>query len=324
MGQISQIFGKEAGIKRSDLEGRIVEEGLVESLNLEYKTVGSVEQLDDNLTESVLLRPLVSFLNGRERRSCLLIIGVASKRHVPTDIEPVPESVFTSERILSLIGSKIGSLPAVPDLPEVLVVPVKCGTSGSVFLVELRQWVAGAYFSRLTDLSYLREGDSSRKLSLPEFFELSRRQSGSAASMDVSEVTSTFDAASGRATYRIRLICTNYGNRPAVYVGGFLGLEKSAKLALVSAVPPSSFGDVSRLNPNWERMWSFEVSQPGGAPVFPGAKTVFDGFEVVTTGRCVFGLNVETHDGDGTTVRSYRITPTGQLKPTAYKRTPWS
>lgn len=324
MGQISQIFGKEAGIKRSDLESHIVEEGLVESLNLEYKSVGSADKLDDGLAESVLIKPLVSFMNGRERRSCLLIIGVGSKRHVPTDLEPVPDSVLTSERIQSLITSQIGSLPLLPGFPDVLVVPVKCGTKGSVFLVELRQWSAGAYFSRLSDLSYIREGDSSRKLSLPEFFEISRQQSGSAASMDVTEVSSTFSAESGRTTYMIRLMCTNYGNRPAVFVGGFVGLEKSSKLALVSTVAPGDFRDVSNLNPRWTRMWSFEVNQPGGAPVFPRARIVFDGLKFITTGRCAFGLNVETHDGDGMTVRSYRITPTGQLKPASYKRTPWS
>jgi len=323
MGRISEVFGKEHGLKRSDLEKIIIENELVESVNLEYKGVGQKDSLDDELAEAILVRPLVSFLNTIERRNALLIIGVNAKKHVPTDIEPVAESVLTAERVLSLVRAHIGSIPGLPNSPDVNVVPVKCGSKGAVYLIELGTWPAGAYYSRLSNLSYVREGDSSRKLTLPEFFELSRRLSGSGSSMDLDSVSVKLDEATGKTTYKIRLVCTNYGNRPGEFVGGFVGIHKSAGKKLDSVRAPDTFVDVSHLNPDWERMFSFAVNLRDGGPVYPGARFVFEGMEIVVDKKRRFQINTETNDGDGKTARDYRITPSGQLRATLYRRTPW-
>lgn len=323
MGKIEEVFGKDSGIKESDIQARVVENELEESLTIEYKAVGRSASLDDELIESVLIKPLVSLLNTAEHQSSLLIIGVAAKQHVPTDIEPVPEMLLSAEKIGSLIKSKIGVIPAGDRFPNLRVVSTKCGSRGHVHLIELNSWEPGAYFSRVTNQSYVRRTDSSERLDLPEFMTLASRSAGSAATLVIRGVQVKSEGNPTRTTYTIDFQCENHGMKPASFVAGFVEVKMIRISGVEVTADDSQFTDVTQFNPGMFRIFAFSVNRENNWPVYPESNVVIGTIAVSSPTPAPFELQLSTNDGDGRTVEVLRVTPKGRVRKVSGYRKAW-
>jgi hypothetical protein len=323
LGKLQEVFGKESGIRQSDIQLRIIENELEESRTIEYKTVGKATVLDDALTESVLIKPLVSFLNTVDHQSSLLVLGITAKQHIPTEIEPVPESILSTERLGSLVLAKIGAIPALERPPNFRFISTKCGSRGYVHLIELNDWQASGYFSRVTNLSYVRHADSSEQLGLPEFMALASRSAGSAAMLVLRGVQVKTQGDPPRTSYTIDIACENHGVKPASFVGGFVEIKLVKTAGVKVTADGNQFVDVTHVNPGRFKIYSYNVNQENNWPIYPDSPIVLGTVTVDAPGPVTFELHLSANDGDGRTFEVLRVTPKGRVRRVSSSRKSW-
>lgn len=326
MGKILDVFGKETGIRLSDLHQKLVEPALEESVTVEYK-VASQQAFDnkkrDDFIEDAILSPTIGFLNKTERESCLLALGIAAKDGVPTDVEPVPGAVLDAEKINAHIRGSVGCAPRSQTPVAYRVVEVKCAAKGSVFLIELNRWEPSGYFSRISNKGYVRKGDATVELSTPELLDLVDRNRTSGSALNVRSVEIATNPTAPGVTYSIKCHCENFGSRPGRDVSGFIEfIVRGPGAVTVTAPTAEGFTDVSGLNQG-RRLYQFYVQQNLHWPLYPGSNADMGEFKVHLDKEATFEVLTTTNDADGVTNWKFRITAKGRLRTLQYDRRRW-
>ncbi|HYM39577.1 MAG TPA: hypothetical protein VEY12_05465 [Thermoplasmata archaeon] len=306
MGKIAELFGKDSDIRRSDIERTFIENRLEESATLEYKTLGASPELSDSLRESAIVRPLISFLNGLEDRSALLVLGVRAKSHIPDKIVSISPDRCSADQVRQSITQHVGSLPSVRRFPMFRVVEVDCRDNEVVYLVELLSREPALYYSRITNQAFARRGDESYEVPLPEAFALagSHARSRSQIRLTVKEVKPSETPA--QQSILLDVHCRNDGQRPAAFVSGHLAFPPQESLVGVAAIG-ANFEDLSSINPGQFRVFSFNVNPGTGWPMYPDLNVLIGQIRIdVQVGKAVIFL-AAVRDSDGSVEQSFRL-----------------
>jgi hypothetical protein len=120
---INEIFGKTENILKEDIENCIITPKLRESVNLEYKSLHSIEKgfkgsKDNDKKEDILIKPLVAFLNKFSTEGGLSLLGVSDKGGVPDNIAPARKGFFSPDQFRSWIHENISAIPSIRDFPQ--------------------------------------------------------------------------------------------------------------------------------------------------------------------------------------------------------------
>ena len=178
MSKIREVFGKNTEITISDIENGIKSGRLNENDEIELKDSDryiNEEKLNTSTKRrkkahiNKIISELVSFLNSG-RGVGLLILGLGEKDSNIT-IKGV-KAFKNKEQIRSSIYDKICTIPSNIKTFKLEIIPVKYN-NGNIFLIEVgSNDLDCIYYSKVDNNVYIRQGDETKSLTLPNFLEL--------------------------------------------------------------------------------------------------------------------------------------------------------
>jgi len=211
---LTALFGKSSGITKLDIEEKILNKER-ESLNLEFKQISKV---NSEINENCITKPILGFLNTIEGNG-LLILGIESKAGLAVSIKPINGGIIKDEEQLrSIIASTISSIPRYKQFPKLTFYKTQVN-GGNVFFVEIERVDDNCvYYSKITDYSYIRNNDETRRLRLDETLDLIARKNFPQifVKLEVSKKSSK--------EFLYDMAFTNEGLEPGRYVMAMIGL----------------------------------------------------------------------------------------------------
>lgn len=232
---IKTIFGKEENITREDIDKYIIKPSLRESTLIEYKSADKFRidkqgrLLDEkgivDKREEIIIKPLVSFLNKFSNEGGVLVLGIRDENHIPKEITGADLKVFTFERLRSWIHNFISSIPLVRDFPEIEIKSADIEDEKAVIFIEAHpKDLNTVYFSKLSNLVYVRKNDESISCSLEEVCKMIKEKIIAKIFVDV-EIIKKEEINEKWIKYRLHFNYINEGNKPGEWVRSILGFR---------------------------------------------------------------------------------------------------
>jgi len=168
---IESIFGKSSGLKKEDIEEKIIGK-YKESSNFECKAIYlkiNKDGITNESLESAIIKPLVGFLNSISGMG-LLCLGIGTIDGKTERIIPIKRGIIKSqEQLRAIILSNIKSTPISNNLPELIIEEINIDENNHLFLVETKRLDDYCiYYSKITEYAYLRQNDETKRLTLPD------------------------------------------------------------------------------------------------------------------------------------------------------------
>lgn len=327
MSVIQELFGKASDIRRSDIERVFVENCLEESSTLDYKCLGTgpehtVKKLTEELKESIIVKPIVSFLNGRAVRSALLVLGVSAPSSTPAAIRPISRELLNSEKVRQVITEQIGSTPSPTAFPQFRIIEVDCRDKGCVFLIELLSWEQTLYYSRITDVAYGRRGDSTYRFPLSEAISLAESHRTSISLLELAvehpntsklvmlpnqnESTGMGGEVESPQRLTLNIISHNKGTIPAIDVMTTILIP--IQVGLLDAKHEGiGISDISYLNNDKFRVYQCQSNGIRALPVYPGMKVIMGKLHLTIESNCAVVINSKVCDWNGISEQQFMV-----------------
>ncbi|MCS4537268.1 MAG: hypothetical protein HYY67_00210 [Thaumarchaeota archaeon] len=297
MGKLVDTFGKETGIRRSDIE-RLIENAVEESVDLEYKSFEHVKDLASEVVENLLVKPLLAFLNRIEKKSSLLVLGMRTEGYIPDRVMPVARTLIDGDKLRQKITSSIASIPTLKSFPGLKIIQVEYPENEAVYLVEINPYEDVFYYSRLTDLSYIRRANESQRLAIEEVYMLIQSKRTPRLAVVFTETTREKIDNGGRSKIRYHLTCMNGGLKPASTVLGFLKLNVT-KGEPANVAVSSNLTDISHVNPLNFKTFRFTFGYGEETLVYPGVRHEVGWIEVIFPAKVEVSVTVDMFDSEG-------------------------
>lgn len=205
---IEQLFDTGKPISEDALKEIIFE--LRENVELDFKTIPPTMDRDA-WKEKLLIKPLVSFLNSMSRGG-LLILGVVETNHEPTGMPGISKSVIKStEQLCTIVNTNIECVPQTKGSFRLDCREFNMSNGNSLYFVEVYTELNELFFySRLSNVAYIREGESSETLSLTDSMSIINKRRCAFLTIDVNEEFTKLNKG-----FRYGLQVQNGGTKPS-------------------------------------------------------------------------------------------------------------
>ena len=263
---IQKVFRKEQGITKHDVESLV---GKVQEMSyIECKLVR--KEIDTNKEETII-KPIVGFLNKIDDTGGLLILGAQAKNEVIDRIEPFPFALLTQGQVSNIVRDSVIPIPNNLASYMVDVIKVDCDNSTQVLLVEVSKNETGVfYYSRTTNSSYERKGQSTFRLEISELFK--RVESARTAKLVIILKLESTTEEPNPKMFRINFYLTNQGTLPGKYITGIIKLPYLKENIIKSGdIRSEGMQDVSSLNQEVLKAFQFSAGNPPNTSfIYPG------------------------------------------------------
>lgn len=227
---IKNIFGKESGVTEEDIKVKVM--GILkESVFIDYKRVdGSNKRITKNESRNLIMPEITAFLNKMSPEGGVLALGIDAKDKIPTDIIGVDGSAIINDSALrDWILNDISSVPRALEFPIIEIETVVIENSKKVYFIEIHPADLNVlYFYRGDGSAYVREIDTTRKLSLEESIRIIDVKRTAKLYANLEQID--FRIEDDFAIYKVKIVFNNLGNKPAANVSGmYLFNTDSAK-----------------------------------------------------------------------------------------------
>ena len=266
------------------------------------------------LYETHIIKPIVGFLNSHEGFGNLYL-GIdtgGSGKSKFLNIKPINKKIIKGEDDLrDLIFNKLGIFPTSHEKPkmEIKKIEFKTGNVFVVFIEKINNY--SVYYSRLTDYTYKRNSDETKKLSMIENLQLIESKKNPRVSLKLK--LKSVRPASTRVlrkrdttdfVYGVNLI--NEGLEPSFFITGIVLIKFMGNYN--PTIKKSPWGEPIEKHGSWEK-YQFNCGMPPREiPVYPTINFEL-GELIITTENHFFNLDfvIKILDKKGITEQKFSL-----------------
>ena len=212
---IKMLFGKETGITKEDIETKII--GIVtENSLIDYKRVDTLfPEMNQSKARCIVMKEIVAFLNKIQSEGGVVALGIDAKEKTPTRIFGVDDSIIKNDSVLrNWILCDISSMPHALQFPDIEIVTINIEKDKKVYFIEIHpKDINVLYFSRCDDYTYIREIDTTRKLSFEESVRIIDIKKTAKIFANLEQINCGIEEDS--SIYTMKVVFNNLGNKPA-------------------------------------------------------------------------------------------------------------
>lgn len=180
MSKITDIFGKDYGLNISDIEEAVKSDLILENDEIELTDIDRFMGINNNaniskkkgkLNQKIkIISELIGFLNSG-RGIGLLILGLEQKDNT-IKIKGV-KTFKNIEQVRSSIFGNMGTIPSNIKPFKLNSIPIPMKENKNIFLIEVENNdLNGLYYSKIDNNVYVRRGEETKSLDLPNFLDI--------------------------------------------------------------------------------------------------------------------------------------------------------
>ena len=295
---IESIFGKSSGLKKEDIEEKIIGK-YKESSNFECKAIDlkiNKDGITNESLESAIIKPLVGFLNSISGTG-LLCLGIGTIDGKTEKIIPIKRGIIKSqEQLRAIILSNIKSIPVSNNLPELIMEEINIDENAHLFLVEIKRLDDYCiYYSKITDYAYLRQNDETKRLTLLDTLDF-------LAKKNFPRVFVRFDKTPTETNsgYEFTLSHINEGLEPGRYITTLMRIFYNGDFKL--DLDGDGIGDITDKNIGSKKAYRISIGYPPDTILaYPNLTTIFGKLRIYSKEDFLIQIKIETYENRGKT-----------------------
>ena len=164
---IRELFSKDQGITKQDVENLTGK--VQETFDIECKLVP--DKVTKDQKEDMIIKPVIGFLNKIDNTGGLLILGAQAPKELIERIKPFSVGLLSQSQVVDVIKGNVAPIPFSTNSFTLNVQSVSYENSMQVILVEVGKNDSKTfYYSKFSNTSYERKGQSTEKLEISELF----------------------------------------------------------------------------------------------------------------------------------------------------------
>lgn len=302
------VFGKKTSLSLVDLK-RLEAEHQEEGAFLECVGCETLDpdSINSRFREDNIVKPLLGFLTKIDELGGILLLGVAAKDKRVDRLSPIRDDLLRESQVRDWILADIGSLPQT-SFPYLDITKIPTDDGGAVIVIEIQPTDSHAvFYSKKSNLAYIRNGDRVDPLALPQFLNLLQERRCAKVRINIDEGVKQSEVTGGTSEWAFALSWRNEGSEPGRHVAALIRIHLTGK----ASSPTISGDNVSAITDIYKDGAPSFMAQVGHSPdsifAYPEISTVFGSVRIQTSGAFDLTINVRTMEEKGQMLQVYRI-----------------